>query len=78
MGVTERRDPSWVRRWLLHPEDVLHSGDPVATELYERYQRVPMPNLGLNETQASEVIEFLKTETERIRGTLSLSEPSAR
>lgn len=78
LGVTERRDPSWVRSWLLHPEQVLRSGDPVATELYERYQRVPMPNLGLNESQAGDVIEFLKSESERIQGTLSLSEPSAR
>jgi len=66
MGVTERRDPAWLSRWLKAPDEVLAEKDPIALELFEQYKQLPMPNLGLNEVDVMAVIEYLKTETQRL------------
>ena len=33
--------------------------DPTALALLARYRNVPMPNLGLNESEAGEIVEYL-------------------
>ncbi|MGY2258958.1 SCO family protein [Pseudomonas sp. SDO55104_S430] len=65
IGVTLQRDPAWLNRWIREPDRVLAEKDPIAMELFERYNRIPMPNLRLDEKSAQSIIEFLQEETER-------------
>jgi len=44
---------------------VLAEKDPVALQLFEQYERIPMPNLRLDEASAQSIIDFLSAETER-------------
>lgn len=67
IGVTAQRDPAWLRRWIREPDRVLAEKDPVAVQLYERYDRIPMPNLRLDERSAQAIIDFLDEETARQR-----------
>jgi hypothetical protein len=39
--------------------------DPIAMELFDRYNRIPMPNLRLDEHSAQSIIDFLHEETDR-------------
>lgn len=57
-GVTERRDAEWLRSFIRDPEQMRRSGDPVATANLARYG-VPMPNLGLTESQVDGLIRHL-------------------
>ncbi len=59
-NVTARRDPAWLRRWILEPDTMLVQHDPIATELLHRYNNVQMPNLGLTEAQVADLIAYLK------------------
>lgn len=59
-GVTERRDLSWIKEFILAPDQMLASGDPIATQLLAENNNVPMPNLGLNETEVDSLIAYLE------------------
>jgi mono/diheme cytochrome c family protein len=65
-GVTTRpgRDSDWLTRWISAPDELLAQGDPLATELLEEYNNVPMPNLGLSEAEVASLIAFLETQQE--------------
>ncbi len=59
-GVTERRDPDWLFKYIKKPSEMLAS-DPIAKQLFEEYNRVPMPDLPLTDAQVSAMIEYLAT-----------------
>lgn len=67
IGVTEQRDPAWLSRWIREPDRLLAEQDPVAQALFERYDRVPMPNLRLDQPSVAAIIGFLHDETVRQR-----------
>lgn len=58
-GVTERESKEWLTNWLLAPDQVLASGDPIATGLLQKYKNVPMPNLGLKPDQVDALLAYL-------------------
>lgn len=62
-GVTDRRDRDWLARWIREPDKMLAEGDPLATELFEQFNNVPMLNQGLTEAQVAAVIAYLETQT---------------
>ncbi|HKZ83716.1 MAG TPA: cytochrome c [Anaerolineae bacterium] len=57
-GVTARRDRDWLLRWIAAPDQVLASGDPIATQLFEEYKQIAMPNLGLTPAQAESLVAY--------------------
>ena len=65
VGVTRQRELAWLNRWIREPDRMLAEKDPIATLLFERFDRIPMPNLRLDEQSAQSIIEFLQEETER-------------
>ncbi len=59
-GVTARRDRAWLEAFILEPDKMLASGDPIATDLLQQFNNVPMPNLGLTPTQAASILAYLE------------------
>jgi protein SCO1 len=64
LRVTEGRTRGWLIEYIANPDKLLAAGDPVATELFEKYKRVVMPNLRLAPADIEEVINFLVRESE--------------
>lgn len=65
-GVTRTRSQAWLQRWLREPDRMIAENDPTATTLMARYRGVPMPNLGLNESEAGAILEYLgRSDAER-------------
>jgi len=62
-GVTNLRDVDWLTRWLSAPDKMLADGDPIATELLQEFNNIPMPNLGLTDAEVSALIAYLQTQT---------------
>ncbi len=58
LGVTQRRDPAWIKKWIMSPDTMIYS-DPIAKELLKQYM-VPMPNQGLTGEEADILIEYFK------------------
>lgn len=65
-GVTARRDPDWLIRFLVAPNVMLAKKDPIAMELDAKFPGVRMPNLRLSETDAKDLITYMKTQTKRV------------
>lgn len=80
-GLADRREADWVRAFILAPDEVIASGDPIAKELVDKFG-TQMPNVGLTEAQADALLPFLgfstqpppETETEP---TATETEPTA-
>lgn len=62
-GVTARRDPAWLLRWITVPDQMLNEGDPIATQLLQEYNNIPMPNMQLSQTEAKAVIAYLDAQS---------------
>jgi len=71
-GVTTRRDAAWLRRWLKEPDRVLAEGDAIAAQLFEEYNQIPMPNLGLSDSEVAALIAYFESVD-----TASIPAPSA-
>lgn len=59
-GVTGRRDAAWLVRMISEPEALIAEGDPEVTALVERYNRIIMPNLGLDEASTTALLAYLR------------------
>lgn len=68
LNVASNRDRAWLTRWIMEPDTMLKEKDPLATALYERYNRVPMPNVRLSEHEAGDIIDFIDTVSKRVLG----------
>ncbi|MGI9421687.1 MAG: SCO family protein [Hyphomicrobiaceae bacterium] len=66
-AVFERRATDWLVRYMTKPEVMRRQGDAIALQLRRAHPHVKMPNLGLAETDASDVIAYLRAETARLR-----------
>lgn len=73
LGVTEIRDPAWLTRWLAEPDMMLAEQDPIAMELYAKYNNMAMPNLRLNQHEVVSLIEYMAIESRRVAGTTAHS-----
>lgn len=62
-GVTELRTTEWLTSWISAPDKMLAAGDPTATELFNQFNQIPMPNLGLTPAQVSALITYLGSTT---------------
>jgi copper(I)-binding protein/cytochrome oxidase Cu insertion factor (SCO1/SenC/PrrC family) len=59
LGVTSRREKSWLLEWLRAPDQMLEQKDPIAMKLYAEYGNVAMPNMRLNRQEAGDLLDFL-------------------
>jgi len=58
--VTTIRDVDWLTRWISAPDKMLAEGDPIATDLLQEFNNVPMPNLGLSDADVAALIAYLQ------------------
>ncbi len=66
LGVTRQRDMDWLLNWLRAPDQMLAKKDPVAMALYKKYNRLAMPNMRLNQQDATALISYIDEETQRL------------
>ncbi len=59
--VTQRRTAAYIMNMVLNPEE-MYTKHPVAHQLLAEHM-TQMPNLGLTQDQAREVVEYLRTQT---------------
>jgi protein SCO1/2 len=62
-GITNVRERGWLTRMIQAPDQLLEERDPIAVELFARYQQVIMPNQRLGNEDTSKIIEFLKSQS---------------
>jgi protein SCO1/2 len=65
-GVADRRDRAWLTDFIMNPLKVLARKDPDALAIAARFPGVHMPVMGLGETDAADVITFIRDGTSRL------------
>lgn len=63
LGVTERREMSWLVNWVRAPDRMLHKKDPIAMSLAAQYNYLPMPNMRLTEQEVIDIIVYIENES---------------
>jgi len=74
--VYERRDSSWIYRFINESQKMISEGDPVALELYSQFNEVIMPDQNLDNQQISLILGYIKNEDET--GSASSDNPISR
>ena len=67
LDVTVRRERGWLARYIRAPDELLAEGDPIATALFEKYNRLQMPNLRLAREEVAAVLSYLEARSNALR-----------
>lgn len=59
-GITKMRDGQWLRRMILHPEE-MEKVDPLARKLYQEYDEVGMPTEELTEEEVKAILKYIES-----------------
>jgi cytochrome c551/c552 len=63
-GVTERHSENWIVHFVHSSQTVIKSGDQTAVALYEKFNKVPMPDhLDLSAESIKGILAYIKSET---------------
>lgn len=60
-GVSTRRPHDWLQKFIMSPERMRARKDPFAVGLAQKYPAVRMPDLGLSEADASDLIAYIES-----------------
>ena len=60
-GVTLRREEGWLKRQIKEPDQLLAENDPIAMQLLQESNNIPMVPLGLEDAQVEAVIAYLQS-----------------
>ena len=59
MGLLQRRERRWLRRYLLSPKAMKQAGDATAVELFKKYAPEEMPDQMLSADQIDQLLEMI-------------------
>ncbi len=63
-GVGERHPEDWIVKFIQSSQSVIKSGDKNATDLYEKFNKVPMPDHpDLSPEKIKSILAYIKSET---------------
>ncbi len=58
-GVTERRTTEWLIKFIRNSQEVIQSGDPIAVQLFEENNKIPMPANPLTDEQILDILAYI-------------------
>lgn len=59
-NVSERRSKEWLHEFIPEPMKMIKAGDPVASQLFEEHNKIPMPDQTyLKETDIDNILSFI-------------------
>jgi cytochrome c2 len=67
LGVTDRRDHGWLKKWLQDPATMLQS-DSIAQAMLAEAKGVKMPNVKLTEREIDGLIHYMAQESAKKKG----------
>jgi protein SCO1 len=62
-AVSARRSQDWLTKFVSRPDKVFAQKDPVAMAMLKKYRGIRMPNLGLSEQDAEDVLAYIDAQT---------------
>jgi len=72
-NVDQRHNEQWIVNFVRHSQQVIHSGDKSAVELFEAYNKTVMPDhLDLSATDIKNILSYIKEETIKVENNTSI------
>lgn len=66
-GVDERRPIEWITKFIHSSQSLIKAGDTAALALYQRFNKVPMPDHNdLSENDIKGIVEFIRSEAKPV------------
>ncbi|MCB2221725.1 MAG: c-type cytochrome [Bacteroidetes bacterium] len=59
-GVTERRDKAWLYSFIRSSQTMIQNGDPIAVQLFEEYNKIPMPDNNFSDEQIDGILAYIE------------------
>ena len=75
--VTARRDRAWLTNMIRNPKKMFADKDPIVLAMAEKFPGVRMPNLGISDSDAEELLSYLDQQSARIVDKVPGSAPSS-
>lgn len=60
-GVTERREEDWLIPFVQSSQEMIAAGDPVAVQLFEEFNQIPMPDQPYSADQIRQILNYIRT-----------------
>ena len=73
LGVATSRDRNWLMRFIVNPDQVRATGDPIALALRAKYKQVVMPSLDMSSSDAAALVDYIDRQSRAVRGTAGTS-----
>ncbi len=74
-GVHERRSIDWIVKFVHSSQSVIKSGDPDAVALFNKFNKIPMPDhRDLSEDNIKSIVEYIKTEEKAAQEVVQVKE----
>lgn len=78
-GVTERRDSAWLYAFIRNSQEMIQAGDPVAVELFNKFNKVPMPSHpNLSDEQIGSLLNYIESSAKESEVAAANKEPIQR
>jgi len=58
--VHERRDQDWLISFIKSSQTVIKSGDPIAIQIFEEYNKMPMPDHTISDNKIKDIISYIE------------------
>src|SRR5688500_16350801 len=58
-GINERRPQEWLIPWIKNSQKVIASGDKYAVDLFNKYNKVPMPSYDYSNEQIQSILAYI-------------------
>ncbi len=65
-AITQKRELSWLIRFMKEPDKMFEEKDPLSMALLEAYDNVPMPNLSLSDADIEQLLVYMEEESRRL------------
>lgn len=58
-GINEKREKEWLHKWIKNSGELIASGDATAKEVFEEYNKLPMPPQPVDDAQIDAILEYI-------------------
>ncbi len=62
-GISDRREEAWLLKWIKNSQELVKSGDKTAVELFEKYNKIPMPAVSLGNDEIKAILAYIGSES---------------
>lgn len=60
LGANDRHTQEWLIRFIRNSQEMIQSGDPVAVQLFEEYNKIPMPPNDMTDEEIIVLLDYIR------------------